>query len=637
MSVIDEISRFLSEGVCPTCADLGGADLLAAQADTLVEAPVLDVLVQMFALAHPAEKSTLQTLVLRGFAETGHALAFREAVDVLIECSEAATTIVGPLQKILCQRVENRASGPSLISAYAMECLFRLALADMIPRHRPLMLMVELEREDPPLFAANAARLAGAAFHVWREDSLLAALVRLLGNSDAESEAAMELGLASLSTALASDSGGDIAAQLQIARAYFDRAYKTGEERPDAAAYRATIDVLEGFASRQTSEQLSGPVEELETAVRQRDMWLFGLDLPEWLRPRRDREVQWVRLAQLVRATAGSLGRPSWLKPAAVMEQVLCVYDAERTVGAGPGLSRLLRPPIEAAFVQERGLRAHLDDLLASEDRIERREIAEKLRKRLTDLDGVLSPPGEGYEGVRFPLLQGALDSEQAVTEIPLDIAEKLELVLSDQIQARIKVAQPVIQRLLDEVSRLLQENEDYAGDVRANFDALTLQILMFCSSRLDANKSTLGERGAYRFDPNATEWDLQNDLYNFLIGNFPFGDLRAEVSDLAVGRADIYVTFGGPRFVLELKKEEDNATRDSLRQYLGQTTAYQVTNIRLGFLGVLDMTRSIGMAPHHLSESVWVEEHYVPGAALPRHVVVFRVAGNLPIPSSVQ
>src|SRR5216684_1697099 len=132
MSVIHEISRFLSQGVCPTCADLGGADSLVAQADALVEAPILDVVVQMFVRADTTERATLQTLVLRGFAETGHALSFREAVDVLIECSEAAMAIIGPLQKILYQRVENRASGQPLISAYALEGLFRLALADMI-------------------------------------------------------------------------------------------------------------------------------------------------------------------------------------------------------------------------------------------------------------------------------------------------------------------------------------------------------------------------------------------------------------------------------------------------------------------------------------------------------------------------
>lgn len=636
MDVIEEIKRALSAGVHPTVAELGGTETLAAQADALVKSPFLDLLVRLFAVSTSDEKATMQWLILRGFAECEYAVAIRDAMDAVVEYSETIAGILGPLQKVLSQRVENRAEDSALISSYALEGLFRLALSDLTPRHRLLALLTEVERDEVGLFVAHAAKLAGAAFHVWRENDLLPVLERMLDNGEAETEAAMELGLATLSQALAGDTLPDITAELRTARAYFDRAYRSGEQRLDALAYRATIDVLEGFASGRRTEELSSAAEELEAAVRQRDFWRLGLeDLPDWMRPRLDREIQWVRLSRWVRTTAGPLGRPSWLKPAIIMDQVLNVYDAERTIGAGRGLSRLLRPPIEAAFVRERGLRAHLDDLLSSEDWVSQREVAEALRMRLVELEGNQSPPGEVDGGARFPLLQGALNSEQAVRQLAPETAERLERALADRAGAAHLIANPAIQRLVGEIAGALARNEDYVGEIRANFDELTFQILCFCRSRLDDNWGTLKERGTYRFNPEASEWDLQNDLYTFLLGNFTRGDVRTEVSDVATGRADILVTFGGAQFVIELKKETRDASREGLRKYLGQAASYHATNIRLGFLGVLDLSRREGEVTPHLGDSVWVDQYFMQESIRTRDIVVFRVAGNLPRPSS--
>jgi hypothetical protein len=55
-------------------------------------------------------------------------------------------------------------------------------------------------------FAEHAAKLTGAAFHIWGEQDLLHAPDRLLVNEDAKGEAAFELGLAHLAQALEGDS-----------------------------------------------------------------------------------------------------------------------------------------------------------------------------------------------------------------------------------------------------------------------------------------------------------------------------------------------------------------------------------------------------------------------------------------------
>jgi hypothetical protein len=50
------------------------------------------------------------------------------------------------------------------------------------------------------------------------------------------------------------------------------------------------------------------------------------------------------------------------------------------------------------------------------------------------------------------------------------------------------------------------------------------------------------------------------------------------EVSGVATGRTDIYVGFGGTRFIIELKKHEGFVTETVATSYQGQATSYQAT-----------------------------------------------------------
>lgn len=240
---------------------------------------------------------------------------------------------------------------------------------------------------------------------------------------------------------------------------------------------------------------------------------------------------------------------------------------------------------------------------------------------------------GERHEGARFPLLSGVLTGEQLVS-LSIDAAEQLEAAMGNKVWFQKEVGNPVVQCLGERLSKELLENDQYIGNVRVVFDSLMFQVLTFCRSRLDASRRKLGSRGEYRFHPDAVEWDLQLDLNEYLSGNL-VGEIGTELSDIATGRADICVSFGPQQFVIELKKEEHDCSKAGLHKYLGQTIAYQVTNMRLGFLGVLDLTRRAGPAPH-LEESVWVETIVPVGSTLPRHVIVFRIAGNLQRPSEI-
>lgn len=72
------------------------------------------------------------------------------------------------------------------------------------------------------------------------------------------------------------------------------------------------------------------------------------------------------------------------------------------------------------------------------------------------------------------------------------------------------------------------------------------------------------------------------------------------EQGDVAGGRADIKVERGRIRLIIEVKKENHNASHEALlAAYGAQATEYSNTSIRIGFLLVLDRSRKDGTAGH--------------------------------------
>ncbi|MDC0714206.1 hypothetical protein POL68_37430 [Stigmatella sp. ncwal1] len=635
MSILQLIHDAVTSGRTPTLDEFGGLQAILKEGDVLVTEPVLDVLVSFAAELRGQDVAALDDLVLRGFQQGKSATCLRDAASRLLQLPSVLARVSKDLQRTLYARVEDRGTRKTaLLAAYALEALFRMALAGAAPKHRPLALMADFHAGEDALFASRAAKLAGAAFHVWREDDLVEALERLSQVAEAEDEAAFELGLVALSRALSSAEKVTAQNLLDVARVHFDRAFSIGGGREDALAYRATIDLLQGFSDGKPHDELAAPLTELESAVTRRMFWLDVTDVPSWLRPRFDRDAQWLELVRAAKAAAENLTRPSWLNASRVMEQVLRVYDADRTIESGPGLQALLRPRIETAIARERGLLAHLNELLStSEWQSEHREVAVLLQARIEVLAQESTQRGKVKEDVPYPLLRGILRDENVLGLSP-DHASKLEAALQEHMLRQDIAASVTVQRIVKQIHEELASCRDYEGETKRDFDELLLHVLSFCADRLDGSKRERGARGAYLSKANALEGDLQSDLREYLIGNFLRADVRTEVDGVGAGRTDIYIGFGTRRFIIELKREGEDSSRSGLRKYLGQAAAYQATNVRLGFLGVLDLVERRGPPPH-LEDSVWTDSFVPEGGESTRHIVVFRVSGRLTPPSN--
>lgn len=110
----------------------------------------------------------------------------------------------------------------------------------------------------------------------------------------------------------------------------------------------------------------------------------------------------------------------------------------------------------------------------------------------------------------------------------------------------------------------------------------------------------------------------------------------KIEESDKAGGRADIVISWGRLCLVIEVKREDKDASFEALRvAYGAQATEYSNANVRVSFLLVLDRTRSDGTAGH-IADKVAIRTVLKQGDSEPRLLVIVRVPGIRKRPSEL-
>ncbi|TRZ60944.1 hypothetical protein DZA28_13765 [Pseudomonas alloputida] len=635
--LLEVIEKHLTSDIPLTIASLGGITVLMAQAKSLAASPFLDVLAELAGCALSDETMEMDSLLLEGFANCQDPCAIRAAADIVICDLPLRQRVSARLATILEKRIETQNNDKqALIAAYALEALFRLALVSCITKFIPLKILACIKPEINSLYALHAAKLAGVAFSTWQEPDLINALNELRKIDGAEGEAAFELALANLSKALDAGSIEEINQYLEVARVHLRDAQAADEDRADAAAYTAAIDIIRGFHTSAEPAFMNERMEALARAVQDRALLLDKQYFPDWLLPRADREIQWVRLIRSVQQACKDLTRPSWLKAGAVIENLLEVFDADRTFGTRGGLGQLLRPKIEASFVRERGQLAHLDELLDEPDwEPKHKNTARALRARITQMEDKGITLGKYSPNASYPILQQLLGSPEVPSDWSLDVLHLLETALQDRYDPSHDFSNPVVQRLLQDATSNLASCWDYSGEIRLHFNELLAQIILFCKTRQDGGTKELRDRGNYLRDRDATEFDLQQDLWQWLSGNFRHGEILDEVEGIATGRADLYAGFGGHRFVIELKRHHGYFDRTTAKGYCNQAASYQNTNVKLGFLGVLEIADRIGPPPS-LEECIWYDAVVPINSSVARHLIIFKVPGNLISPSSM-
>jgi hypothetical protein len=653
--------------VGPHAERLGGRVAVAAVAEELAAGPLFPYLIDLAGNDDIATADTPQHLldraVLRGVAEHSRHSSFTSALTRLLAYPSLIHRLGRPLEQALQRRAEAGAepdADPAAggIAAIALETWLYLCSSRILKAHRLLAFLTDLPdfvTSVPLSLATRLPRVAGLAHEHFGDDDLLVLLERLTDIPEAEADADFELALADLRRALSAETHEAFALAIAKARQGFAVVEAADEARHDAQTYAAALDAIMAF-DNSNQAPFRDAVARLDSAVSQHLAWLSGGYMPAWAWARAKAETAWLQLAATLDAATNPLHDTCWYNPGEAIAALRDAYKAGRSfavdaeAGALQGIDLLIQPAVEGAFVRDTHLLALLDRALVQDPAFSGDEAVQELHDAVhAAMDAINGPQppvsaadggdGLGKELSRLPaVLRHSSDHNigKLISQLPPPVLETLESVLWNNEIAQAESGNIKVERKLEELAAELATSPDWNGPIAGSFKILLSQTVLYLLSRYNIGASMGGERTAFlrSADPQSVlERALQQDYYEWLTQGPLYNTIQAETINRSRGRADILVRFRNASFCVECKRELKDASRSSLRAYLGQEAVYTDTDASLGILLVLDLTTPASGAPD-LFSSVWVEQVRREQEEHARYIVVARLPGSKRAPS---
>ncbi|HEY1977714.1 MAG TPA: hypothetical protein VGG89_14265 [Candidatus Baltobacteraceae bacterium] len=169
-----------------------------------------------------------------------------------------------------------------------------------------------------------------------------------------------------------------------------------------------------------------------------------------------------------------------------------------------------------------------------------------------------------------------------------------------------------------------------YKEEVAVRFDYLLVALIRFLYSRMHTDSEIQPYLAAFGDGTAPVEGKLENDLYLALSMIFRSDIQRRAVS---AGRTDIVIREHNFNFVIEVKRTFDEWSI-AVPGFLGQTTAYQQADVKIGVLSILDLTERDAGVPG-FEYCFEVHERTIPNES-GRWALVMRVPGNRTLPSKM-
>jgi len=624
-----DLARQLREQGQPvTATALGGAE---AVLPTLVEAAGTDAATLLAEavlaewIAFDSEQAT--TAVIAVVRAERDPFGYEEVVDAIFDSPAALASLAGPLQEEALsrfgQRQDDRAAG---MAALALDALLRLALVRAVTPWRFFAALETVGPTEPDhLLIALVRRLGALYTHMPTARPLVRERLAVLSENDRLSaDITFETAHADLVDALEADARDVAEDRLRSARSRFIEAVRCDVNRADAELLATALDAVLGMVDGHSAADLDEYAGKIRELALLRQAWQAAGRL-SWLGVENDINREWWGLSRALHHAAAANETDPWLEPTVMLEQfanALRVSETARLITVAtetPGLRSVLVPALRMPFAENANRRALLNRWI--ED-VQSNAGTALLREVETEY------PKGGADSIRSELIRELGDEEAVVMLTDVQCLSMLNrLYARDQ---RKTADAPTIRRVMDDVRSRLRDNSDYQGDVRCAFDMVLVQTLRFLHDRM--NVQLVGKRFEYLTIPDALENALHQDYREWMAGNGLNGILDIEVSHVAAGRVDVRFTFGTDRIVTEVKRDEAPFGTGALDKYLNQAGAYQVSNVRLGILLVLDLSDKSAGQGRSLERSVWVTPKPVlEDGDLPRDIVVAVLPGNRP------
>ncbi|AVT39633.1 hypothetical protein [Plantactinospora sp. BB1] len=648
----------------PTPADVGGRAAVADAATELAASPWFIYLIDL--AGHddtgPARDDIgrrIDGAVIEGFARHDRYSSYSSATARLLTYPHLAQRLGRPLEKALLGRAEAAAEPDAdptqaSIGATALETVLHLSTTGVCKPYQLLTVLTDLTDRiatAPVELCTRLPRIVGLAYEHFGDDALVTLLQRLLSIADAEPDAGFELAMADLRRALDAPDEATIMPSLLDARRGFAAVEAADEDRHDAQAYAAAIDAIVAFHQPDTGPLLDA-ANRLEAAVTQHHAWLGRTYSPPWNWTRGQAEIAWIQLSQTLTAAAQPAHDAWYCHPSQAIAALLDAYQAGRSFIAHTqspdqphAVEILVKPTIEAIFVRDTHRLALLDHALEHDPAFTDNEAAQRLHQAVHDsLDrsatGGTSPDRGGGEQGKVPTRltavlhrMGLADAHEHLRHLPAAIQDRLETLLWNEEVAQASTGNIKVERKLQELIAGLSTAPDWAiPQIAGPFKILLQQTLLYLVSRFEIGGEMGGDRTAFlRATPGSRppkERQMHQDYKDWLDQGPIYNQVKAEVFDRGGGRADVVVNFPHASFSVECKREQDDASKDGLRKYVGQASAYTQTDAAFGILLVLDLTDHSAGAPD-LFANVWVENVQRGPEEEARRIVVARLPGN--------
>jgi hypothetical protein len=451
------------------------------------------------------------------------------------------------------------------------------------------------------------------------------------------------------------------AARLEVARDSYGR--------EDAGVLLAVVDVigdlLHASGVPPTVDDLATPqlapeaIDNLIDRVRRFNVTSSGLN--HWYGdPKRAALLAWTRLAEDLATLQAQFARDAFYKAEVVVDDLLQIYMGSRSVMVARReadthvLLDLVQPIVETGFAAKAGLLSNLDDhaqhlrqqieLASSERRVAlgaQLEAAQAVlvAARAHALGGAGQGKGDG--GTASTPLPPPLDQlVPAGSAAAAELGSLSESTLNDlgrAVDSRTigrRSLNVIEQEVFTTIRAALASSPDYRGASTEAVDEVVRLLIRFVSTRTNAQSDHYG----YLFDPTSNEDAIHEDLFNFLASSELGSITEFEVQHVGGGRIDLRIKFTGFAIHIEMKVDSTKVPMADKTAYLSQAAAYQVSDIRIGFLVALrHKAFAESGPPPHLSTLISHTAFDINGDSVPRHIVLVQVPGSRTKPSRMK
>ena len=612
---------------------LGGLNYLYVHIDLISISKfvpeILNSIVYEFEKLNEKEQKLGQSILINIIEQCNDEFSIQEILNTILNANKGIRNFCYKV----CLNQSANLEKSSIVRAWLLEASFRFVLFDKTKRFSLLSTLIDISIDDCPVFLRHSCKILGLAYSNWQEQDLIEKLIEIKDADLGEDEVWFELGMSYLLDALNSQEYEKALDSFILAKDHFAKSIEIGSERPDAIAYYNTLLILTSLSTHNESRDYKKFIDKISMSLIIYNAWHISQENNEWVNARNTEISNWYTLISKLEHLLLHLNEPSWFEPKIVIETYLLnIYTSSRSIfkkKKDGGLEKLIQPKIEGLLINEKSKIYLLDKWIETQDISELKNIGLQLR---TNLEGVKCYH-ENQSLHQFENLK------QLSSKLPADKKASLDHFFNNCTSVNLGEINPITEQLLREILKGVESNSSYKIEkVQRGFHILLYQSIIFLESRMNFTQMD-SKRVSYLYQnlPLPMEVTLQDDFHDFLIGNLFDANISVEKSNVAGGRVDVSVAFSSFNFSVEIKRDSKDCSFESIRsKYLGQAAEYLGTDVKLGFLMVLDLTdKSSGI--RSMGSNVKVEIVKKDNDPIESAIVVIVVPGNRKTPSKIK